>query len=764
MATPPTLVNSYSPVWNTSPQTLTVMNAIAVNAGEVIVQLGGIATSDGGIRFSQSENGAASFVGEGEQHAVNTCEISAVSYIVPSNETLTTSVAHSGWGGESYGAIAVRFSDSDGVGASNVVVDTSGDNLISLTTEEDNSAVVVLLLDWQATDGSSRTWATVNSYTPTAGNGGEKVYAIDNGQYTIYAAVYPDVGAAGAKSFGLTAPDSTNISIVAVEIKGVTVPPPTFFGSARNPADTSAAVSPPVSITPVSNMVENDLCIVHVGARASSAFDFSNSTTGGQTWNKAGEFDSTNTAKQATFWCEFNGTWDANPAFTNNGSVAMWAEMQVFRPGTSTSSWAVDQAYAGANFSAPTTPFTVTRNGVTNTQANTVTVATWQSVDDNTWGTLSGAGWATYSPLYTRVGTNASHAHAYYIGGSGGTGNVSLREATLGGDAGSTSIVSFYEVPAAEGPYEESLTFSATLSQSQTPAATAAASRSEGVTLGYTPTPAAQAFATMSAGITLGQLQEGYKVISEAVVFNATLTYNVNAAASAVALLTLPVVLAQQHAAIAQALPAATFPITLNAAQVATIATGGSVTFGVTLGITADEFVAPVTLESVEFGVTPGFQAEANVVTNLALSFPVVATFTPIANATAIRSVSFSVTLTHALTFKRYSSGAVAFNVTAGHVISPKATAKPSLALPVAVGFLPVGGQRIVDQVSFGVALGVSVSYQWMPESGEQVAWVQQPGVDNVWTSASPVGQSWQEGTPTGGAWTKQPPTTKEWN
>lgn len=236
---------------------------------------------------------------------------------------------------------------------------------------------------------------------------------------------------------------------IAYLIWEVRAPAPDFFGSARNPADAGAAVGPPCSITPPANMLAGDLCIVHVGARNTAVWDFSNSTAAGQSWNTAGEFDSTNNAKQATFWCRFNGTWVGTPAFTNNGAIAMWAEMQVFRPSNSNNTWAVDQAYAGANFAAPSTPFTVTRTGVTNVQASTVTVATILSQDDNTYGSLSGAGWATYTPIYSRVGTTASHAHTYRIGGAGATGNVSLNQATLGGDAGSTSIVSFYEQTAA---------------------------------------------------------------------------------------------------------------------------------------------------------------------------------------------------------------------------------------------------------------------------------------------------------------------------
>jgi hypothetical protein len=90
----------------------------------------------------------------------------------------------------------------------------------------------------------------------------------------------------------------------------------------------------------------------------------------------------------AVWWAEFNGTWSADPALTyaaQGGTVPATTTMHVFRPGSAAETWAVDQAYSGAGFSAPSSPFTVTRTGQTTTQSNTVSFAGFFSADDNTW-------------------------------------------------------------------------------------------------------------------------------------------------------------------------------------------------------------------------------------------------------------------------------------------------------------------------------------------------------------------------------------------
>lgn len=118
---------------------------------------------------------------------------------------------------------------SGGPGASVGEVRASVPGTIELTTTEDNSAVAVIMVDWSAINRTERTWATVNGYTPSAANGGELTYFNNTSNYTVYIAVYPDVGVAGAHVVGVTETIAGH-SIAAIEVKAPAEgePPPSF--------------------------------------------------------------------------------------------------------------------------------------------------------------------------------------------------------------------------------------------------------------------------------------------------------------------------------------------------------------------------------------------------------------------------------------------------------------------------------------------------------------------------------------------------------
>jgi hypothetical protein len=81
-----------------------------------------------------------------------------------------------------------------------------------------------VVADWNAVDGAVRTWRTVNGTAPTSGNGFERSYVRDAASMTYYCAYYPDAGAAGSKTVGLSAPSTMRYVICAVEIKGAQGP------------------------------------------------------------------------------------------------------------------------------------------------------------------------------------------------------------------------------------------------------------------------------------------------------------------------------------------------------------------------------------------------------------------------------------------------------------------------------------------------------------------------------------------------------------
>lgn len=96
---------------------------------------------------------------------------------------------------------------------------------LAITTLGANSTVVYFESDWNATDGTTRTWRTINSVTPTSGNGLEKLYARNSASWSAYGAYWDDVGAAGAVTTGLTAPTGHMGNSVAIEVQGTATAP-----------------------------------------------------------------------------------------------------------------------------------------------------------------------------------------------------------------------------------------------------------------------------------------------------------------------------------------------------------------------------------------------------------------------------------------------------------------------------------------------------------------------------------------------------------
>jgi hypothetical protein len=228
----------------------------------------------------------------------------------------------------------------------------------------------------------------------------------------------------------------------------------TYFNSATpSPPDNDATgVAEPVTtaLTPPSTMLAGDLVFFIGQMQAAVTGQITVSEAGGQTWNGPYE-QAANDQVLSVFWCTFNGTWSANPSLAfaaQSGTQAATTTMHVFRPTNTTYVWGVDVAFTGANFNAPTTPFTVTITGQTTVNAGTVTLAIWCSSDDDTYSAASGAGWATPGDAQVRnlAGTDQSVSAAYFIGTSAGqaTGDVSKNQGGVAGDAGVTGIVTLY--------------------------------------------------------------------------------------------------------------------------------------------------------------------------------------------------------------------------------------------------------------------------------------------------------------------------------
>ncbi len=222
----------------------------------------------------------------------------------------------------------------------------------------------------------------------------------------------------------------------------------TFFGVATNPADNSAGTGPTIALTPPASMVAGDLVIISARYRDSAA-TLSMSETSGHTWYSFPQYDTAN-IRARLFYTVYRGSWGSDPSVTvGAGTGNMDAQMLVFRPTTAGMWWGVHAGPTTATYSAPAGAVTIT--GLATTMASTVTLAAWHSVDDNTWGTLTGAGWSQTSlaAQYRNNGsgsTDNSTAYAYLIRTSTGAAvDTTLTQTALGGDAGSTLIVTFSE-------------------------------------------------------------------------------------------------------------------------------------------------------------------------------------------------------------------------------------------------------------------------------------------------------------------------------
>lgn len=234
---------------------------------------------------------------------------------------------------------------------------------------------------------------------------------------------------------------------------------PTFFGVATNPTDNGTLAEPQTgaTLTPPASMLAGDLVIIRLYNENGSAGDgLQLNNDGGQTWTS----DTTDgsysyggaAAGHRLYWCTFNGTWSANPTFdlpSKGGTRGGGAQMLVFRPDNTSKQWFLDTSPVWTPFIAPSTPFTVTVTaGYTPSNNDTVTLAGWCSDDDNTWGTLTGSNWSNtgLGAQYRNLGgSDLSTTYAYTLQGTAASlPDVSQNQATLGGDAGATFIITWY--------------------------------------------------------------------------------------------------------------------------------------------------------------------------------------------------------------------------------------------------------------------------------------------------------------------------------
>lgn len=220
MATPPTFVAEYESVWNNSiPPSVSTTTA----TGDVLAAYGGIHNgsaqlnlpSGGGVTWTQQQF---------RKPSTSYCTAYLWSGQPASSSTFNTGLTKVATDSSLMGISILRFSGSAGIGASANNSASSGAPTLNLTTTQDNSAIVMLVLDWNGTSGA-RTYRTTN-----AGAFTERSY-YQAGTWTVQGGYYADAGTAGSKTIGISAPTGQKYTIVAMEVLGtaVTTPTTTFY-------------------------------------------------------------------------------------------------------------------------------------------------------------------------------------------------------------------------------------------------------------------------------------------------------------------------------------------------------------------------------------------------------------------------------------------------------------------------------------------------------------------------------------------------------
>lgn len=205
----------------------------------------------------------------------------------------------------------------------------------------------------------------------------------------------------------------------------------THFGSASNPADNGAANEPTtLAITPPGSMVTGDLVIIGGIERVTTANLISQSELGGQSWTALlDDTDAGSNNVNGAFWfCEFDGTWDADPSIAfaaASGTVSTTAVMHVFRGATG---WAIDTTMTKQAFASAASPSITAQDPTAN---EVLMFAVWGVAAARTWSGISGAGWAVSGSAQYRntAGSDISFGFAYnHASGGAAPANVTYTQ------------------------------------------------------------------------------------------------------------------------------------------------------------------------------------------------------------------------------------------------------------------------------------------------------------------------------------------------
>lgn len=142
-----------------------------------------------------------------------------------------------------YGGAAYQFRESGGIGIA-TKTNGSGEPSLGITTEKENSAIVMAIGDWEAKKGTVE-----HTYREGAGAFTEETNRFQEGVYMYYGGFYPSASAPGAKTVGMTKPTGQKYSIIAVEVLGEEAGGGPFTAVAPQAGAEAGGLAPTLRIT-----------------------------------------------------------------------------------------------------------------------------------------------------------------------------------------------------------------------------------------------------------------------------------------------------------------------------------------------------------------------------------------------------------------------------------------------------------------------------------------------------------------------------------
>jgi hypothetical protein len=226
--TAPSLISVTATSYSTTGVLSKATASISVTAGDILVakaamESGWNTGSAADVNITVSDSAGNTWTRKQELAHTGASADDTVSYVTAwtavaaatGSTTVTFAQAGATNTAKHFGGEVDVWRGSDGVGATNVANNGTGSGApsVGITTTQDNSALSVIDVDWNATTGTD-TWTT------TAGTPINRSDFSDGASYGAHTATYADVGATGSKTVGMSAPATQRYGIIVVEIKG----------------------------------------------------------------------------------------------------------------------------------------------------------------------------------------------------------------------------------------------------------------------------------------------------------------------------------------------------------------------------------------------------------------------------------------------------------------------------------------------------------------------------------------------------------------